>query len=607
CNRLAMGYYLQHDYASAARYYQKAIIANVHNFENTNFDSFPENPDFLDYYELIIAYTAKTDLYTQRGDRASLLLGIKQLDATDKILLEKAQHLSNAKDRLELAEVNSFFTESGLLLTHKLYTVSRDQAHLEKAFYYSDRSKANELFADIKMSRAGAVGRVPKKIVSRQTEITRRMNTLHQQVASAYDAQNQPLITKLKAEEFDLTKELNALETEMAAYSPAYSALSNPRSLPPWSEVKKSLDAKTAIVSYTLTDSAKYILIGNSSKLILKEIPPKTDLDKMVRGYVNQIKFQGPGVRAAAIQLTEILWTPVEAALTEFGGIENVIIIPDGPLNYLPFESLGKDHYLIEKYTIHYQLSGALLSNTAQNKTKNKPSFIALAPVFADKETNFVNKSCERFVKMAHKADTTSRAFSLTGDYIAPLPATETEVEQINQIHIDKGIFTKYFTREAAREELIKKGELNDFDYIHFATHGFVNAQYPELSGLLLTQDANSAEDGILYTGEILGLNLKADLVTLSACETALGKKVAGEGVRGLTTAFLFAGAKSVVASLWKVADESTSILMIAFYTELLSGKDKASALRAAKLTLINGGKYYHPFYWAPFVQIGGN
>jgi CHAT domain-containing protein len=210
-------------------------------------------------------------------------------------------------------------------------------------------------------------------------------------------------------------------------------------------------------------------------------------------------------------------------------------------------------------------------------------------------------------VQSAQKTDSASRAFTLNGDYIVPLPATRVEVQQINRIHANKGVLTKFFIEAAAREELIKKGELDHFDYIHFATHGFVNAQYPELSGLLLTQDARSSEDGILYTGEILGLNLDADLVTLSACETALGKKIEGEGVRGLTTSFLFAGAKNVVASLWKVADESTSQLMIAFYNELLAGKDKASALRAARLSLLRDERYHHPYYWAPFIQIGAN
>ena len=170
----------------------------------------------------------------------------------------------------------------------------------------------------------------------------------------------------------------------------------------------------------------------------------------------------------------------------------------------------------------------SLMLNRATQTVRGKPSFVALAPVFEDKETSFINKSCQRFIEKAQKSDSTTRAFSLNGEYITPLPATEDEVEQINKIHTDKGIFSRYFTRETAREDLIKKGELADFDYIHFATHGFVNSQYPDLSGLLLAQEKNSSEDGILYSGEIAALSLRADLVTLSACETALGKKIEG-------------------------------------------------------------------------------
>ncbi len=607
CNRLSVGYFLLKDMKRAKEFNQKAIISNVMNFSDTNFDAIPSGPDMLDYHESVVACIAKADIYRMQGDLKSLTKGMDALDAADKILKENVLHLTNSKDRLELATLNAFFTESGMLLADKLYQVTKNPAYLEKAFYFSERSKSNELFADIQLNRAAGLSRIPKRITVRKEELTRRLNTLRQQVADAYSNKSEELITKLKAQEFDLTKEFESVQAEMEKASPKFRSALNQRTLPAWSDVKKTLDMKTAIVSYVFTDSAKYILIGNHSKLILKSIPPKTDIERLVRGFAAQVKVQGPALQTITQQLTDILWTPVESTLAEFGAIENVIIIPQGPLNFLPFEALGKDAYLIERYTIYYQLSAALLVSQPPGQLRSKPTFIALAPVFEDKETNYVNKSCERFVKLSKKTDNTSRAFSLNGDYITPLPETETEVNTINQLNTDKGIFSKIFTKEAASEELIKKGELANYDYVHFATHGFVNSQYPDLSGLLLTQDKNSSEDGILYTGEILGLTLKAELVTLSACETALGKKIEGEGVRGLTPAFLFAGARSVISSLWKVADESTSLLMIEFYTQLLSGKDKATALKLAKQSLIKDARFNHPYYWAPFIQTGAN
>ncbi len=606
---LGFAYASINDQTKAAKCLQQSIIANVFNFHDTNFDSSPSQPEHINFYELVSAYISKADLYRKRGDKNNLIKGLAILDAADKILKETAIDFSSTKDRLELAQLNSFFTESGLLLADQLYALTKDPIYLEKAFYFSERSKANELLADIKMSRSKSLSRISKKTLERRKEITMRLNALQQQLASAYSVKDQSLIAKLKATEFDVTKEFEFLQEEIIKQSPKLNSIIHQRSLPTWKEVKNELDAKTVIVSYTITDSAKYIFIGNATAATLKKINLKINLEKLVRGYINQIKFQGPAVKEISDQLTGILWTPVEEAIAAMGlkDIENIIILAEGPLNYLPFESLGKDKFLLEKYTIHYQLSAAMLLNAAKSKPKSKPSFIAMAPVFEDKETNYVNKTCQRFVEFSRKADTTSRAFSLNGNYISPLPGTRTEVEKINQLQNDKGIFTKIFIEEAANEELIKKGELENFDYVHLATHGFVNSEYPELSGLLLTQNPQSTEDGILYTGEILGLTFNAELVTLSACETALGKKVEGEGVRGLTTAFLFAGAKNVIASLWKVADESTSDLMITFYTELLSGKNKASSLRAAKLSLIHSEKYHHPYYWAPFILVGNN
>ncbi|MFN2126607.1 MAG: CHAT domain-containing protein, partial [Anaerolineales bacterium] len=160
-----------------------------------------------------------------------------------------------------------------------------------------------------------------------------------------------------------------------------------------------------------------------------------------------------------------------------------------------------------------------------------------------------------------------------------------------------------------ANEAFIKSGELKNYRLLHFATHGFVNTSKPELSGILLAQDSTLSEDGILYSGEIYNLKLDADLTVLSACETGLGEIKEGEGLIGLARALLFAGSKNIIVSLWKVADKSTSDLMIGFYENLLEAKQEkqefSQALRQAKLTMIEEGKFAHPFYWSPFILIG--
>ncbi len=239
---------------------------------------------------------------------------------------------------------------------------------------------------------------------------------------------------------------------------------------------------------------------------------------------------------------------------------------------------------------------------------------MAMAPVFSEgSQTNFVVKSCERFFDAYRSSDTTktaagedvTRAFTRDGRFISPIPATETEVRQIAGNFENKNAFAKYFLFRDAREEVLKSDSLGQYNYLHLATHGFVNENRPELSGLLLSQDSTSKEDGILYSGEIYNLRLNAELVTLSACETGLGKIVKGEGVVGLTRSFLYAGAKNVMVSLWKVSDNSTSKLMVDFYNEMFDGHNKSKSLQQSKQKLVKSGNYSLPYYWAPFVLVG--
>ena len=151
-----------------------------------------------------------------------------------------------------------------------------------------------------------------------------------------------------------------------------------------------------------------------------------------------------------------------------------------------------------------------------------------------------------------------------------------------------------------------RNGTLSNFKYVHFATHGLIDEEKPDLSSLVLTRNENSSDDGLLQATEIFNLNLHADLVVLSACQTGLGKLVRGEGMIGLTRAFMYAGAPSVLASLWSVSDISTATLMGAFYENLINKNlNKTDALRKAQLTMIRDEKFAHPFYWAPFIIIG--
>ena len=194
------------------------------------------------------------------------------------------------------------------------------------------------------------------------------------------------------------------------------------------------------------------------------------------------------------------------------------------------------------------------------------------------------------------------------GFYEMPrLLATNSELKKISAMFADDA--TTYL-RDGAIESRAKEGILG-YKYVHFATHGILDERNPEYSGVVLNLvEDDKPQDGFLQASEIFDLKLNSDLVVLSACETGLGKVIKGEGMVGLTRAFLYAGSPSIVVSLWTVEDESTSNLMIYFYQYLKEGHSKDEALRKAKLALMNenvSGEYLYnsPFFWGPFILNG--
>jgi CHAT domain-containing protein len=197
-------------------------------------------------------------------------------------------------------------------------------------------------------------------------------------------------------------------------------------------------------------------------------------------------------------------------------------------------------------------------------------------------------------------AEYAERGFSLTR-----LPFTRDEVLGISSLYSPSQ--RQVYLGEDAREETVKSEKLDAYRYIHFASHGFIDESHPGRSGILFSRATNSSEDGILQMDEIMRLKLNADLVTLSACSTGLGKLVNGEGILGLTRAFFYAGARSVTVSLWNVNDSATATLMTSFYGKLNRGLPKSAALRQAKLSMLRGENplWRHPYFWAAFVLVG--
>jgi CHAT domain-containing protein len=202
----------------------------------------------------------------------------------------------------------------------------------------------------------------------------------------------------------------------------------------------------------------------------------------------------------------------------------------------------------------------------------------------------------------------TAKESGVTGDTlrIPRLPGTRREAEQI--VKLVPAAQRKQAFDFAASRQTATDPELSQYRYVHFATHGFLNSQHPELSGLMFTMfdEEGRAQDGFLRAHEVFNLKLSAEVVVLSACQTGLGKEVRGEGLVGLTRGFMYAGAPRVVVSLWSVSDAATAELMTRFYRGMLKdGMRPARALQAAQVSMLKDKKYASPFYWAAFTLQG--
>jgi len=342
----------------------------------------------------------------------------------------------------------------------------------------------------------------------------------------------------------------------------------------------------------------------------------------VIKSYRNLLQY--PKKLEMTQKYSSSLYNHLLKSFTDhISGKTELVIMPDGILGYLPFEALlNKDgKLLIENYDIKYIQS--LKTWDIIRKRRYSPlrkSLLAVGGAIYNHEEFSVdtlkNKKMLAYLNR-NTLDSISTRGSLKESYASlgytewpNLPGSEIEAKKITNILKSSILITGISASENTIKEMSSEETLNNYRMIHFATHCVVVPDIPELSAIVLTQSKNqiNQEDGFLRVNEIINLNIKADFVNLSACETGLGKIYSGEGVVGLTQAFMIAGANSVSVSLWPIADKATSTFMTSVYTKIANGIDYSQAINETKRDFIlgkYGEEYTKPYYWAPFVYYG--
>ncbi len=441
-----------------------------------------------------------------------------------------------------------------------------------------------------------------------------RLSAARADSAAARDVQNR--IARL-------TAEYQAIEGRIRSESPRYAALTQPTALNLAELQQRVLDDRTVLLEFWVGERRSWLWAVTRNSLGSFELPPRQNIKALARRLHALLASRQPkprepaDARAKRIRIADQQWLRESAAfsrlmlkpaarhLGERWAGRRLLIVAGDVLAYLPFGALPDPVRprapLIRDHEVVNVPSASVLAVMRHELDGRVPAAKTLAlvadPVF-DSDDPRVRGGLRRASVDASADDRSSR--------LARLPFSRREAVEIAALAPSGDVLRA--TDFDANRRLVASGELADYRIVHFATHGVLDSQHPRQSGLVLSlvDPSGRAQDGFLRLNDIYNLRLRADVVVLSACQTALGKEIRGEGIVGLTRGFMYAGARTVVASLWQVDDFATAELMKLFYRAMLKeGLAPAAALRAAQRKLAAQPQWASPFYWSAFVVQG--
>ena len=490
------------------------------------------------------------------------------------------------------------------------------QGYDRLAFEYAERAKARAFLDSLEEAKVDLKETLPTAVRAEEMNISAEISRLQTELVKPGLSEDKRSVLFKKLEEAE--GRYQDLAARIKSQSPEYARIVYPETRS-FKEVQQDLlEPGTVLLEYFLGQDRAFLFCLTAKDFSAHRLPASPGLQEKARDYIQLLSSRTGrefAAYAAGRKITQDLLGPVEDKILT---AKRLIIVPDGGLHYLPFEALvmprgpigpktegallqksqasQSNRFLAEDFLISYAPSASSLMNILGRPRESSGPQAWLA--FAAPVTTFRGASAGD--RPVH--DVTREFFLEGGHDFAPLPYSKEEVRRISRLIAGSG--KAVFTGKEAREERLKELPLQNFKVLHFATHGLLDEAVSLRSALVLTLDEDPREDGFFQVREIYGAKLNADLVVLSACHTGKGKLERGEGLSGLSRAFLHAGAQSVLASLWNVNDKATAELMAHFYTFLGQGQSKEEALRLAKRRMLQSA-YAHPFYWAAFVLIG--
>ncbi len=660
--KLGENYALQNDRNSALKYFNDALPLCI-KIGNRNWEAHVReligktqaasgNPQqALQYYRDSLQLTRDISQWT---GEASTLYAMAQAERQLDRLTDAQSHMETALERIEAVrhkvtredlrasfwaskqDVYEFYVDL-LMARHKAEPGNGFDA---LALQAKERARARSLLDLLNEATANLRQGVDPDLLAHARELQAQIN--------AKETKRLLLLASKKTEKTgaDLNTDLKVLledysqrQATIRKRSPQYDALMQVPTLK-LTDIQQALDADTVLLEYFLSKDRSYVWAITTTTITSAELPAGKTIEELARNAYEQLIYRNqPGMQQTrelrngglsrhnqlkksekesdaeyekiASKLGGIILTPIAAHLNK----KRLLIVADGALQYLPFSALSKTSSAFTPLIVEHEVvslpSVSVLLSLRRTRTV-RPAPPGLVAVIADPVFNLEDQRLgEVFASNAARPGISpllASAARETGMRFERLKFTEQESGDIefraNKIAKGSNLIARGFD---ANLDTVIHPQLSQYRIVHFATHGLLNSQHPELSGLVfsLYDKSGKPREGFLRLHDVFNLKLNADLVVLSGCQTAMGKEVRGEGLIGLTRGFLYAGSSRVMASLWSIQDRPTADLMKQFYTHLLERRMTVSeALRVAQLEMWDNGQRA-PYYWAAFTLQG--
>ena len=617
-NLMGSHYVAQQQWPRALSYFQQALVQVTHDFDDATTYQNPSSEQLLPNKVSLAILLAKAhalqQLNTQNpADTTSLLLALNTYRLAISVVDQMRQVFPSLEYKQFLSAKSAALYEQAIGAAYRAHTLGLQQRDfLAEAFYFSEKSKAATLLEATKTAEARTFAGIPDTLLAQENKLKRELTFWENKL---YQATEDSVKRTVRHQAFQTREAYHALIKHLEQDYPDYFRLKYSTEVIGLRALQATLSPGTTLLSFSYGDSSLYTfsISREAVQLHTQQIDRSFNqlLDNVLQ-YISRYTYEQAGnldrYQAFVQDAHHLYQTLVQPSLPPRTP-QQLIIIPDGRLGYLPFDVLLTDTiaedaidfqhlpYLIRQFPIRYEYSATLLT-TSPPPLDQPTAYLGFAPTYDEPTAAPAPVASSREVRA-----------TLDGQIIglSPLRYNRAEVDYVADLFEGK-IFAG---REASEQHF--KEHASEANLLHLSMHAYAHDENDDLSGLIFTQQTNARrtdtaqEDNFLHPNELYSLSLHAELAVLSACETGMGTLAKGEGIMSLGRAFKYAGCPNVTMSLWRADDQSTSHLMQSFFTHLQAGQPKDEALRQAKLAYLDEAKSLqaHPYYWAAFVQVG--